>query len=458
MTKLISTDPAHNYTVIGSVTVSTLQEIKQKVALAQKAKTQWKEIGVAKRVIYVRGLHNKLMDKKEEIIRLVISETGKCLKDARSEVDRYGKNFQWSLENAEASLQDEVTYEDDQTIHKIIYEPFGVAAVITPWNHPFGMFIWGVIPNLLAGNTVVFKHSEECPLTGKFIEEVIHSTALPEGVFSEVYGNGLVGKQLLEQNINLIWFTGSSVVGKEIYKAGAEKFIKVVLEMGGSNPGIVFEDADVDRFIDKLYAKRFLTCGQTCDALKRLIVHESLFDEVVRKLKIKVEEKKIGNPEDESTDIGSLVAKRQVDLLDGQVKDAIRKGATVITGGRKPKDLLGAYYLPTILTSVTRTMRVWKEETFGPVLVVVPFQTEEEALMLANDTTYGLGALVFTADKGRAKRISMKLESGTVEINSATHWLSCNPFGGYKESGMGREHGKQGFQELTQIKVVSMEK
>lgn len=458
MATLISTNPAKNYSVIGSVRVTTLQEIKQKVALAHKVKTAWKELGAAKRVEYVREIYDSLMDKREDLVRLIISETGKCLKDARSEIDRYGKNFLWSIENTETSLQDEVTFEDEKTIHKIIYEPFGVVAVIIPWNHPFGMFAWGVIPNLLAGNTVVLKHSEECPLTGKFIEEVINSTTLPKGVFSEIYGNGHVGRLLIKQNINLIWFTGSSAVGKEIYKAGAEKFIKVILEMGGSNPGIIFEDADVDACIDKLYAKRFLTCGQTCDALKRLIVHESLFDEVVKKMKLKVEEKKIGNPEDESVDIGSLVAKRQVDLLDSQVKDAIGKGATVITGGKKPNDLNGAYYLPTILTSVTKNMKVWTEETFGPVLVIIPFKTEEEALKLANDTKYGLGALIFTTDKERAKRISMKLESGTVEINSVSHWQSCNPFGGYKESGMGREHGKQGFQELTQIKVVSMEK
>lgn len=458
MAKLISTDPAHNYKAIGSVSVSTLREIKDKVAQAQQAKISWKEIGVARRAVYVREIYDKLMSRKDEMMHIIISETGKSLKDARSEIDRYGKNFLWTIEHAEESLKDEVTYEDDMSIHKIIYEPYGVAAVITPWNHPFGMFAWGVIPNLLAGNTVVFKHSEECPLTGKFIEQVINSTTLPKGVFGEVYGNGLVGKQLLEQNINLIWFTGSSAVGKEIYKAGAQKFIKVILEMGGSNPGIVFEDANVDSIIDKLYAKRYLTCGQTCDALKRLIVHESLFDEVVEQLKRKVEEKKVGDPEDETTDIGSLVAKRQAVLLDGQVKDAIAKGASVVTGGKQPSGLKGAYYLPTILTNVTKKMRVWNEETFGPLLVIVPFKTEEEALTLANDTKYGLGSLVFTKDVERAKRVSAKLESGTVEINTATHWLSCNPFGGYKESGMGREHGRLGFLEVTQVKVVSMEK
>lgn len=458
MAKLISTNPAKNYEKIGSVNITTLREIKEIISLAKKVKTEWKELGVEKRATFVWDVYNRLMDRKEELINLIIKETGKCLKDARVEVDRYGKYFKWFLENAETSLKDEITYEDDKTVHKIVYEPFGISAVITPWNHPFGMFVWGVIPNLLAGNVVIFKHSEECPLTGNLIEQIIESTKLPKGVFSEVYGKGKVGKLLITQDINLIWFTGSSAVGKEIYKIAANKFIKAVLEMGGSNPGIIFEDADIDRFIDKIYAKRFIVCGQTCDALKRLIVHKSLFDEVVQKIKIKIEEKKVGDPEDEKTDIGSLVAKRQADLLDFQVKDAVQKGAKIITGGKRPQDLKGAYYLPTVLTNVKKNMRVWNEETFGPVLVVVPFTTEEEAIKLANDTKYGLGSLVFTADKERAKRLSAKLESGTVEVNSAVHWVSCNPFGGYKESGIGREHGKHGFQELTQIKVVSMEK
>ncbi|MBI3384845.1 aldehyde dehydrogenase [Candidatus Gottesmanbacteria bacterium] len=456
--KLISTNPAKNYEVVGSVDISTLSEIKQKVEEAQKTKTLWKELGITKRLEYVWQIYEKLIEKKKDLINTIIKETGKSLKDAESELDRYGNNFKWFLENGEKSLQDEITFEDEKIIHKVKYEPMGVAAVITPWNHPFGMFVWGAIPNLIAGNTVVFKHSEECPLTGKLIEEIINSINLPKGVFSEVYGDGKVGKMLLEQNINLIWFTGSSAVGKSIYKMAGEKFVKAILEMGGSNPGIIFEDAQVDRFIDKLYVKRFSTCGQTCDALKRLIVHKSLFNEVVEKLKLKVEEKVVGYPEDPKTDIGSLVAKRQVELLDAQVKDAVKKGAQVITGGKQPKNLHGAFYRPTILTKVTKNMRAWSEETFGPVLVVVPFETEEEAITLANDTKYGLGSLIFTNDKKKAKRVAERLEAGTVEINLGNHWLTCNPFGGYKDSGMGREHGKWGFQELTQIKVISSEK
>ena len=458
MAKIISTNPGKNYEFIGEVEISSDEEIAEKVKNAQEAKSNWKGLGVKKRIEAIRPIYEEFIKRKEEIIELIIKEIGKTRKDANAELNRYSNEFRWFLDNGEMALKEEITYEDDKTIHKAYYEPFGVSAVITPWNYPFGMFVWGNIPNLIAGNTVVFKHSEECPLTGKLIEDIMLSKNLPRGVFNEIYGAGSVGSKLLNQDINLIWFTGSSKTGKEIYKIAANKFIKAVLEMGGSNPGIVFKDADIDKCIDKLYAKRFTACGQTCDALKRLIVEESVFYEVIEKLKKKVESKIVGEPGKKDTDVGSLVAKRQLDLLEAQVKDATGKGAKVITGGKRPNNLKGAYYMPTILANITKDMRVWNEEVFGPVLVVVPFKDEDEAISLANGTEYGLGALVFTNDKKRAERIALKIEAGTVEINSAIHWVACNPFGGYKSSGMGREHGIYGFHELCQIKVISKEK
>ncbi|MDP3093863.1 MAG: aldehyde dehydrogenase family protein [bacterium] len=458
MVKLTSTNPAKNYEIVGSINISTAEEIEKKVTAAQKVKTAWKKLGIAKRTKLLWPVHERLLKGRKEIRDIVIKETGKAKDDVESEMDRYAKTFRWFLENGEKSLADEITYEDGKSVHKIIYEPLGVTAVIIPWNQPYGMFVWGVIPNLIAGNPVILKHSEECPLTGRLIEKLVNDCRLPPGVFSEIYGDGRIGEMLLRQNIDLIWFTGSSKAGKAIYKIAADKFIKVVLEMGGSNPGIIFDDADVDKFIDKIYTKRFRNCGQTCDALKRLIVHRSLFDEVVEKIKRVVETKIVGDPENSKTDIGSLVAQRQLDLLEAQVNDAVKKGAKVITGGKRPMGLKGAYYLPTILTNIKRNMRVWQEETFGPVLAIVPFKTEKEAVELANDSKYGLGSLIFTKDSKRALRVASQIQSGTVEINNANHWLACNPFGGYKESGMGREHGKHGFQELTQIKVVSSEK
>lgn len=456
MNKLISTNPARNYEIIGEVTTSTIAEIKEKVDLANRAKKVWKDLGVRERVKKLTSFYKKVEGRKNEIALLITKEIGKPIKEAIEDIDWDLTYFKWYLDNGEKYLGDEATHKEGNVIHKVVYEPIGTVASIVPWNFPFGNFLWGVIPNLIAGNTVVFKHSEECPLTGQLLEEIISKLKLPRGVFSEIYGDGKVGEQLANQNINLIWFTGSSKVGKILYKTAGKKFIKAILELGGSNPAVVFEDVDTETIMDKLYYKRFLNCGQVCDAVKRLIVHESIFNKTVNELKQLVESKKIGNPEDKKTDIGSLVAKRQLELLESQVKDAIEKGAQIVTGGRRPVSLKGAYYLPTILTNITKDMRVWQEEVFGPVLSVISFKTEEEAIRLANDTNYGLGGEVYSKDKMRALRVASDIEAGTINVNKGNHWLPCNPFGGYKDSGIGREHGRWGLQELCQIKNIAI--
>lgn len=290
---------------------------------------------------------------------------------------------------------------------------------------------------------------------GKLIDDMMHHLKLPLGVFSQIYGDGNVGEQLVMEDIDLIWFTGSSLVGKKLYEIAGKKFVKGIMEMGGSNPSVIFEDVDLNVVIEQVFSGRFVNCGQVCDATKRLIVHESIFGMLVKQLNKRLEKVKIGDPEDPKTELGSLVAKRQLELLISQVADAVTQGAKVVIGGRSPVNLAGAYYLPTILTNIKRSMRVWREEVFGPVLPIVSFRTEEEAIRLANDTNYGLGAQVFSKDKKRAIRVASKIQAGCVDINSGNHWLACNPFGGYKASGMGREHGIHGFQELCQIKVIA---
>lgn len=458
MAKLISTNPANNYEILGEVEISTQKEIQDKVADANKVKTKWKELGIKKRIALLKPIYLEFKSRSSEIAELISKETGKPISECVSESKGYIEEFEWFMKNAEAALKDEITYEDRNSVHKIVYEPFGVTAVITPWNFPFGMAIWGIIPNLIVGNAVVFKISEECPLVGKLIEEIMNNHHLPKGVFSEVYGAGDIGEIVSKSDINLIWFTGSTKIGQLLYKTAAENFIKVILEMGGSNPCIVFEDSDISSAAQTIYNSRFQNCGQVCDAIKRLIVHESIFNDVVVELKKIVEAKKIGNPLEQTTDIGSLVAQRQLKLLKKQLQDALDKGAKIITGGKEPENLKGAFYEPTILTNITKDMRVWHEEVFGPILPVVKFKTEQEAIELANDTMYGLGSRVISKDIERANRVALKINAGTVEINQGSRWLLCNPFGGYKKSGMGREHGVMGFRELSQVKVISMSK
>ncbi|MDP3988029.1 MAG: aldehyde dehydrogenase family protein [Candidatus Levybacteria bacterium] len=455
---LISTNPADNYKVIGKVKVSTSKEISEKVKKAKAAQLAWRELGIRGRIELLKPIRDEFGKRQEEIAQLITKEMGKPIILSREEAKKYVENFTEFMETVGNAVSDEITHEDDTSIHKIVYEPWGVAAVITPWNYPFGMAIWGVVPNLLVGNTVVLKISEECPLMGKLVEEVFLNHNLPEGVFSEVYGAGDVGEKLSKEDINFIWFTGSTRTGKALYKTAAEKLIKVVLEMGGSNPAVVFEDADIKKAANIISNSRFKNCGQICDSIKRVIVHQSVAKEFMAELKKILESKTLGDPKSEKTDFGPLVAKRQVELLKGQVKDAISKGAKVLIKINIPNNLKGAFYAPTILTNIKKNMRVWKEEVFGPVLPIITFKTEQEALNLANDTIYGLGSKVFTKDKEKAKRVASKIQSGCVDINEGNHWLNCNPFGGYKNSGIGREHGVIGFRELCQIKVISASK
>ena len=457
MSKLISTNPA-NYEVVGEVEFSTEKEIIEKIKKANIAKKEWRDFGLEKRIKLLRKVVERFIEKKEELAQLATREMGMPISQSRFDVDDSVRYFNWYLDNVSKYLSPEVVFEDDATKHTVFYEPLGVAAVITPWNFPLSNFVWGAGQCLIAGNVVVYKTSEECPMFGRLLEETITS-CLPEGVFSEVYGDGKTGDFLVHQNVDLISFTGSTKVGKYLYQVAGEKFIKAVMELGGSAPGIVFEDVDLEKVVGIIYQNRFTNCGQMCDALKRLIVHESKFEEVVKELKTHLESIKVGDPQDELTDIGPLVAKRQLELLEDQVKDAIEKGAKVVIGGKAVGGGgRGAYYEPTILTNVTKDMRVWQEEVFGPVLPIVSFDTDEKAIRMANDTKYGLGAQLYTNNKEKALEIASQIESGMVSINTASYLNPCSPFGGYKDSGIGREHGKFGFAELTQVKVVAIEK
>lgn len=457
MAKLQSINPS-NYQVLGEVEISSPQEIAEKVRLAREAQGEWRTIGVAARVSILRKAFDEFESKKEDLALLESREMGMPIRDALGGFGGALDYANWYFENAEKYLRPETTFESDKEIHQVFYEPIGVAAVVIPWNFPFDNFIWGSLQSLIAGNTIVLKHSEECPLSGKFIEDVM-CRHVPKGVFNEVYGDGEVGKILVGQDIDMVAFTGSTKTGKYLYEAAGKKFIKAVMELGGSAPGILFEDANLEEAVGNVCFNRVYNQGQCCDGLKRLLVHESIYEKAVEKVAGNFSAKKIGNAEAEDTEVGPLVAKRQLDLLISQVEDAKAKGAKVVAGGSSLEEKLGgAFFEPTVLTGVTNDMRVWKEEVFGPVLPIVKFKTEEEAIELANQTTYGLGAYVYTQDKDRAERISSLLQSGMVSVNGTNYVMPFNPFGGYKNSGIGREHGKYGFHEVTQIKIVARNK
>ncbi len=456
--KLVSINPS-NYQPVGEVDVSTPDEVGNKVWQAREARHRWAKVGVAERVGILRNAVAEFERRKEEIALLETREMGKPITAALAESGDQAAFATWYLDNAARCLASETTTgEHDAEVARVSRAPLGAVAAILPWNYPFLMFIWKVFPNLLAGNTVVMKHSEQCPLMGKLIEEVM-TAHLPEGVFNEVYGGGQTGELLVQKNVDLIDFTGSKRTGQHLFALAGKKFIRSVMELGGSAPGIVFEDADQDAAVASIKLYRLSNAGQYCDGLKRLIVHESVHDELVRKLVEAFRAVKVGNAEDPATEMGPVVSKRQLEALQHQVARSLQQGAEAATGGFSAEaEFGGAFYPPTILTKVTDDMPVWCEEVFGPVLPVRTFRTEDEAIALANDTEYGLGGYVYTADLDRAERVADALETGMVSINGANYTTPFNPFGGWKNSGMGREHGTWGFHELTQVKVVARPK
>jgi acyl-CoA reductase-like NAD-dependent aldehyde dehydrogenase len=458
--KMISLNPSKNYEVIGEIDSSTYHEVDTKIISARKAQPAWSHLTIAERITFLKRCGQEFIVRKNDIRSIMAQEMGMPISLCdQIDIDPGLRYMQGYLDCAEQWLAPEITYETEEEIHLLFFEPRGVAGVSVPWNYPFSLFIWGVMQNLIVGNTVVFKHSESCPFTGKLLEEIMQSASLPDGVFNAVHGNGSeIGDYLMKSSIDLIWFTGSTGVGKHLNQIAAEKLIPAILELGGSAAGIVFEDADIKMAVESIYFNRFINSGQTCDGLKRLIVHRAIFDVIVCGLKDLIITKTVGPAQDSSTDIGPLVAERQVVNLERQVDDALQKGARLIIGGKRPSHLKGAYYEPTIFTHITRDMAVWKEEVFGPVLPIVLFDSADEAIALANDSQYGLSGYIYTKNKERALEVSRHLQTGNISINTANYVIPQDPFGGYKNSGLGREHGKQGLRELCSLKLVALKK
>ena len=293
------------------------------------------------------------------------------------------------------------------------------------------------------------------------LADLLFQTGLPEGILNVIIGGGEVGSFLIDQPIDLVWFTGSTKVGQEIYAKCGRKFVKSLLEMGGSSPAVVFSDADLNSTMDNLFWARFLNCGQVCTAVKRLFVERKVYKKTVQLFIKRLKKVKVGSPQDESTEIGPLVSQKQLQVLEIQVGDAVSKGAKMEIGGRRPKDkklAKGNYFEPTVITNIKPNMKVLSEEVFGPVLPIIPFETEEEVIGLANKTEYGLSAEIYTTDLKKGERVAKRIQAGTVAVNTDNFFKPECPFGGFKKSGMGKEYGEIGMKEFTQVKVLAVVK
>ena len=458
--KLKSINP-HDQLIVGELKISTQLEIKKAVKRAKEAFLQWKDLSITKRVEYIKKFKQEVVKNKEKIAKLTTLEMGKPFQQSIDDVEGELKFLDYYIKKGPEYLSDEVILKKGRESFKITYEPYGVCACVAPWNFPLSMATSGIIPALIAGNTVILKPSEHTSLTQKLIVDLLWKAGVPKGAVSLLIGTGKVGKLLIDEPVDLVWFTGSTKVGQEIYKKCGKKFIKSLLEMGGSSPGIVFADADLNSAVDSLFWARFLNCGQVCTAIKRLFVQKPVYNKVVELFKNKLKTTKIGNPMDKDTDIGPLVSQKQLKKLKEQVADAVFKGAKIEIGGKQPKDKQlekGNYFEPTILTNLNLNMRVLTEEIFGPVLPIMPFRTEKEAIDLSNKTEYGLSVEIYTSNLKKGERVARQIQAGTAAINTDDFFKPESPFGGYKKSGMGREYGEIGMKEFSQIKVIAVVK
>ncbi len=454
--KIISINPSNNE-MLGEMEETTKEEVIEKVSLAKSVQSKWANLDIDKRIEILKEIYNKFEENLDKIANLISLEMGKPIVQSENEIKSTLKNIKWDLENAKDCIASEITFESDKEIQKVFYEPKGIVVAISPFNYPFSLCCAIAFQNLIVGNVVISKPDPNLLLLYKFLKEILNNSNLPAGVWQFVLGGKEIGSFLVEQDIDMICFTGNTKTGEYLYKVAANKMIPILMELGGSAPGIVCEDADIDNVIAGIFKKKFSNSGQLCHALKRLIVHETVFDEVVSKLKDIAKSQVIGNPLDRNTTIGPLVNKKQLNTLLEQFNDAVNKGANVIYGGKQQKEKEN-YFEPTILTNITKDMKVWKEEVFGPILPVISFKTIEEAIELANDTIYGLGGYVFTTNKEKFEKISKELKTGMVACNNLAYSAPYNPFGGVKKSGLGRTRGKWGLRGLCDIKVVTFEK
>ncbi len=446
--------------VIKEFEISDKKTVFRSVKKAEMAFTEWKKIDISEREQIIKKFSGLLGKKKDEIAELISKEVGKNMTESESEIEGSLDNINWFISEVRKIVRDEIVKLDIENVTaKLRFEPVGVVGIITPWNFPVDSPLWKIIPALLTGNTVVFKPSELSIICGLKIAEILKEAGIPEGVFNVVIGNETTGKYLVSSKVNMISFTGSSKAGKDVASRAGKGLKKVVLELGGSDPFIVFEDAVFEQAVNAAVFGRFLNCGQVCTSAKRIFVYKNTYDSFLESFVEKVKRLKVGNPLDKNTEIGPMVSKKQLEILERQVNDAVDKGAKIICGGKRIGGR-GYFYEPTVLTNVRRDMTVLNEEVFGPVASVLSFKSIKEVIKLANNTKYGLGASIWTHNIKTAEEMIKSLESGMIWINDfGTPYPQC-PQGGIKESGIGRELSKYGVLEFCNMKtaVISEDK
>ncbi|MDT4955803.1 MAG: hypothetical protein QOJ02_3941 [Acidobacteriota bacterium] len=453
--EIVSYDPATGEEV-GRVPLAAAEEVKEAVTSARLAQSAWAKEKFGERGAIVMRARRIVLDELEEIALLISRETGKPVAEAVSmELTPTLDLMQFFARRTKRLLREEKIdigqYGLMGRTSRIVYKPLGVVGIISPWNFPWAIPLGEVVMALMAGNAVVLKPSELTPLVGVKIGDVFKRAGLADGLLEVVTGDGTTGAALVEAGVNKIMFTGSVATGKRVAQAAAATLTPVVLELGGKDPMIVLEDADVETAASAAVWGAFSNSGQACASVERCYVHERIAQKFISSVVEKTQALKQNVGATEDTDIGAMSSERQLALVEEHVKDAVAHGAHILTGGKRAASLAGSFYEPTVVKDVDHTMTLMREETFGPVLPVMTFKTEGEAIRLANDSVFGLTASVWSKDARRGTRIAEQLEAGTVMVNEVlyTHGIAQTPWGGMKQSGLGRTHGRLGLLELV---------
>lgn len=447
--------------VLGTVAEGGKEEVDFAVRAARRAlKGPWKKLTLVERSKILRRIGDLILERQEELAMLESLDTGKPFSLANKiDVPRAAYNFHFFADYI-TSVGTDAYQQDDQAIHYAYRRPVGVVGIIKPWNLPLLLLTWKLAPCLGMGNTAVIKPAEWTPMTATVLMEICKEAGVPDGVVNLVHGFGpnSAGGAISEHpDIDAISFIGEPSTGASIMKAAADSLKKLSYELGGKNPNIIFADSDLDEVIETTIKSSFINQGEVCLCGSRIYVERPIYNEFINKFAEKVRELRVGDPLAEATNVGALVSKEHYERVNSYIEIARNDGANILTGGKRPEGIEKGYFLePTIITGLDRTSRCVREEIFGPVVTVMPFDMEEEVIMQANDTHYGLSATIWTNDLRRAHRVAHQIEAGIIWVNTWFLRDLRTPFGGMKNSGIGRTGGMHSldfYSELSNITI-----
>lgn len=460
--KTFTTYDKANGEEIGTVELPSSKDINDAVDAAHDAfySEDWRSFDQEKRADLLLSISEKMKERKKELIELEIKDSGSTVRKAKADIHNaasYFKVLSKQLRKFSFEAIDERATVEGFSKNKRVYEPVGVCAQIIPWNFPLVMAAWKIGPIIATGCTTVLKTAGETPATAVLLAEILKDAGLPNGVVNIITGGATEGKSLLDNSkINKVGFTGSTQVGKAIYNNAANSVSNMTLELGGKSANVVMEDADLDAAVDgSLYAFLYHS-GQACDSGTRLLVHESIYNSFMTKFKERIAAVKVGLPNDIATGMGPVINEKQFDTIMGYINKTKEEGANLVFGGERVTggDFDKGYYITPTAFEITPDNTIWHEEIFGPVVGITKFSTTEEAINLANNSVYGLAGAVWSKDHLKAETVARQIEAGTVWINEY-HLLNPGmPFGGYKQSGIGREMGPEGFHAYLEVKHI----